>query len=53
MLSSKLDFLDQYAQLPLLICLVAAMITFLGTTILPAWAIKIDAGISLQQVWKE
>ena len=37
----------------LLICVVAALIIFLSTTILIAIAIKIDAGISFRQVWKE
>jgi diguanylate cyclase (GGDEF)-like protein/putative nucleotidyltransferase with HDIG domain len=37
----------------LLICVVSALIVFLSTTVLISLAIKIDAGISFQQVWKE
>jgi len=37
----------------LLICVVSALIVFLSTTVLISLAIKIDAGISFQEVWKE
>ncbi len=37
----------------LLICVVSALIVFLSTTVLISLAIKIDAGISFKQVWKE
>jgi putative nucleotidyltransferase with HDIG domain len=37
----------------LLICVIAALIVFLSTTVLIALAIRIDAGISFRQVWKE
>jgi diguanylate cyclase (GGDEF)-like protein/putative nucleotidyltransferase with HDIG domain len=46
-------FTDYSLILQLLIGILAALIVFLSTTILISLSIKIDAGISFKQVWKE
>ncbi len=52
MLAGKI-FTSYSLIIQLIICVVAAIIIFLSTTILIALAIRIDAGISFRQIWKE
>jgi putative nucleotidyltransferase with HDIG domain len=47
------QFSDHSFIVQLLVSVLAAMIVFLSTTALISLAIKIDAGISVKQVWKE
>jgi diguanylate cyclase (GGDEF)-like protein/putative nucleotidyltransferase with HDIG domain len=46
-------FLDNSLVVQLLICVVSAVIVFLSTTVLVSFAINIDAGTPIRQIWRE
>jgi diguanylate cyclase (GGDEF)-like protein/putative nucleotidyltransferase with HDIG domain len=48
-----IPFTDYSLIVQLIICVIAALVVFLSTTVLIALAIKIDAGMHFKQVWRE